>query len=104
MKLDRNINADGKGKYAIIKLRGLDIENNLDVQLALETLEKHQALDWGNTPQTEFFLIRLKDKYAEAALLGYASAANFDDNEYASEIFDMASRAGEKSPWCKKPD
>lgn len=114
MKLDRNINDDGLGKYAIINLRKLDelcghagiFERwTPAVAQALKTLEEVGALEWGRpgTPD-EFFLIKLKDQYAEAGLTGYANEAAKDDAEYAGEVREMASRAGPHSPFCKKPD
>ena len=112
MKLDRNINSNGMGKYALLKLRILDDCRSEGafgkvapaVSGALEILEKNGILDWGNTPQSEFMVIRLKDKYAQAALRAYATEAAHDDTEYANEILEMANRAGPNSPWCKTPD
>ncbi len=54
MKLDRNINPDGRGKYALINLR-----NN--------------TVCWGGDDQ--FFVIKYKDMFASAALHAYAIAA-----------------------------
>jgi glutamine synthetase len=114
MKLDRNITEnDGRGKYAIIKLRELEAyrsDKTFDtytpkIAKALKVLEEAGALDWGNVgTESEFFLIRLKDEYAKAALEAYMVAAAADDAEYAHEIMDMAMRAGPSSPWRKRPD
>lgn len=114
MKLDRNIpENEGRGKYAIIKLRELEAyrsDNTFEtytskISEALKVLEKAGALDWGDVgTESEFFLIRLKDEYAHHALIAYADAANKDDPEYAAEIVDMANRAGPSSSWRKKPD
>jgi hypothetical protein len=114
MKLDRNIpDNDGRGKYAIIKLRALEDcrsdetfhTYSPEIERALKTLQAVGALDWGeNGTESEFFLIRLKDKYAQPALYAYAEAAVADDAEYANEIVDMAKRSGRASPWCKRPD
>ena len=56
MKLDRNINASGRGKYALLKLRKLDdfdpFHKNgtgAKVTAALKTLERAGILDWGGT-------------------------------------------------------
>ncbi len=85
MKLDRNINPDGRGKYALIKLRELYI-------------------DHGDTPDTEFFVIRLKDKYAEAALRAYADAAIIDgESEWGLEVGALAAKAA-AHPNKRKPD
>lgn len=113
MKLDRNINAGGLGKYAILLLRNLETfrapgpfgELAPSIRDAIETLEKAGLIDWGITgTDKEFFLIRLKDKYAAEALSAYAFEARKDDVEYADEISDMAERAGPNSPFCKRPD
>lgn len=113
MKLDRNINANGRGKYALLKLRMLDDftdpsdpfqEVAKPIADAIATLDRAGILDWGNTPETEFFLMRLKDKYAGSGLYGYANAAHIDDPEYAEEIEGLARRAGPTNPFCKKPD
>jgi glutamine synthetase len=115
MKLDRNIKAnEGRGKYALVLLRDIAAEDDgkpfggipKDLEQALRTLEQYKVIDYGFTgTDREFFLIRLKDKYAAAALHAYASAAQADgEEEYSREITDMADRAGPNSPWCKKPD
>ena len=115
MKLDRNINDNLRGKYALLKLRKLDdfVDvadpfKTLDPKIAgaLETLEKAGVLDWGAAgTEAEFMVIRLKDKYARKALAEYAQAAADDGEvEYATEIMDMALRSGAFSPWCQKPD
>lgn len=116
MKLDRNINGNRRGKYALLKLRRLtEIEawdggdgEALDRQAVIDAialLERAGILDWGYAgTEAEFMLIRLKDRYARQALKAYAECAQIDDPEYAAEIFAMADRAGACSPWCKKPD
>jgi hypothetical protein len=114
MKLDRNLSDNGgRGKYALLKLRQLTLyQSNKtferfspEIERAISLLEHEGILDWGETStENEFFVIRLKDKYAPPALYAYAEAAMTDDAEYASEIVDMAKRAGPLSPWCKVPD
>lgn len=111
MKLDRNINQDGRGKYAILQLRKLATYEPAEtfgksaVMDAVALLDKEGLIDWGQTgTEREFFLIRLKDKYARAALCAYADKAVHDDAEYAEEIMEMACRAGPSSPFCKRPD
>lgn len=110
MKLDRNINADKTGKYALIKLRLLtnrdremtDAEYEA-IQKAINTLDAFGAISWGNSPDTEFFVIRLKDKYAAPALGAYAFAAWEDDQEYGMEVLNLAKIASE-CPIKRKPD
>ena len=92
MRLDRNIppvppNTKPSGKYALIKLRVAKPTIYTDLQQALIPLK---ALDMGDTDDTHFFVIRLKDKYAAPALLAYAEAAAKDDPEYAAEIMELA--------------
>jgi hypothetical protein len=114
MKLDRNINSNGRGKYALLKLRKLDEFTAVDdpfqkvapaIVKAMAVLEGAGIIDWGIAgTEAEFMVIRLKDKYAGEALGAYAAAAVSDDPEYAGEIRDMADRAGPNNPWCKTPD
>lgn len=116
MKLDRNIEGnEGRGKYALIKLR--DVEGFRGdgpfagcgaVGDALRVLENAGVIEWG-APRTkgEFFVIKLRDQYAQAALKAYADAVAADrngDDDYCGEIRDLADRAGTSSPFCKRPD
>lgn len=110
MKLDRNIEGnEGRGKYALLKMREIPAALSTlradDIKQAIERLEDMDVLDWGTKgSESEFFVIRLKDKYAEAALLAYARAAAQDNPEWAEQVAEMASRAGEHHPDCKQPD
>lgn len=111
MKLDRNVNSDGRGKYALLKLRALDKASGKELAAAgdaMSTLERLGILDWGNIgTESEFMVMRIKDKYAYKGLMGYLRAVTDDDEpdfEYAQDILEMAKRAGPFSPWCKKPD
>ena len=117
MKLDRNDEGSGRwpgtGKYALVLLR--EVENyrqgtfgELPQKLvdAFETLEELGILDMGavNTP-SEFFVMRLKDRYSKAGLRAYAEAAALDDNmEWSREVQELADRAGIDHPHCKRPD
>ena len=86
MQLDRNINANGYGKYALLNLR-------------------RNKIEWGEVfGPDEFFVVKLKDKYAQAALNAYADAAQSDDPEWAAEIRALADRSGPNHPLCKQPD
>jgi hypothetical protein len=88
MKLDRNITNPRRGKYALIKLRearGID-RQTLDTaarENLCVTLQPSE-IDLGDTEDSDFFVIRLKDKYAYEALRAYGQAA-YDDHqeEYA---------------------
>jgi len=112
MRLDRNVGASGRGKYGIVSNRRLQEllkpGPNADylpqkIASAVKTLEDLGILDWGVTPDTEFFVIKLRDKNASHALLSYARAANIDDPEYANDVFALAQRANDH-PHMKKPD
>jgi hypothetical protein len=87
MKLVRNTTPDGTCKYSLIEHhKGNHIEQGLP------------------GTENEFFVLKLKDKYAQAALNAYVEAVGDDDPEYAAEVKELADRAGEDSPWCKEPD
>lgn len=106
MKMDRNINDGGLGKYAVVNLRKLKPYMNVpEVAEALKVLEAAEALEWGRTGEPdEFFLIKLKDINAEHALIAYADQANITDKEFAGEVYELAQRAGANNPFCKHPD
>lgn len=113
MRLDRNIADNGRGKYALLKLRELDNrmtdgpfrELDPEIAAALQLLTDEGILDDGEAgTSSEFFVIRLRDKYAKAALQAYAAEAATDDPEYAREVSELASRSGLDSPFCKSPD
>lgn len=112
MKLDRNSSTDGTGKYAVVDLReirrigGVKHGHNPDIAAALHILETNGLIEYGGVgTENEFFVIKLKDCYAQNALNGYATTAHLDgEEEYAAEVREMAFRAGPHSPFCKKPD
>lgn len=103
MRLDRNINDDGKGKYALVKIRQQPGPIPFKCHQAVETLEAAGLVDFGRTPDSEFFVIKLRDKYAAPALVSYANAAMADDPEYANDVLVLALRA-QDHPGKKKPD
>lgn len=115
MKLDRNINGDGKGKYALVRLR--DIEPDSEALGLLRRLEELGHLDWGIVGQPdEFFVVKLRDKFAPGALRGYSDAVMDESSkqpdpikaqglaQWAIQVQGMQSRAGDLSPFCKEPD
>jgi len=107
MKLDRNINPSGRGKYALVKMRELtnrEIKSDFSATSAVEALAKKGIVDFGGTPETDFFVIRLKDKYAGAALEAYADSVrkDGDNEEYAKEIYDLALKA--QAMKSRRPD
>ena len=105
MQLDRNTNPSGKGKYALVNLRKIEGDPRTPEAMA-EALKAYPgAIEFGfvGAPD-EFWPIKLKDKYAAAALAAYADAAQADDPEYAQQVRDLLKRAGPNSPFCKAPD
>lgn len=112
MRLDRNA-IESPGKYALIKRRKLTefLESGLtgfkasgDIEQALAVLTDAGILDWCDTPETEAFVMRLKDKYAGGALSAYAISAADDDPEYAADVMRLAQRSGSNHPLCRRPD
>lgn len=101
MKLDRNLSSRHRGKYALIRLR---VDEPIIPLFTPDraTVSRH-AIDYGNTEDSEFFVIRLKDKYAAPALHAYAEAARQDDPEWADEVAALASKAL-NHPSKRKPD
>lgn len=105
MRLDRNTNPTGKGKYALINLRKIQGDPRTPSDMADAIKANPAAIEFGFVgAQDEFWPIKLKDKYAAAALAAYADAAQADDPEYAQQVREMAKRAGPNSPYCKAPD
>ena len=107
MKLDRDINADGEGKYALVSLRKFrDLCKDRAIAAAFDLLRDAGIIEIGAVGTiAEAFPIKLRDKYARVALIAYAGMAHAcGDSEYASAVLQMAERAGPKSPFCKKPD
>src|SRR6266446_1087328 len=117
MKLDRAQGHNAPAKYALIKMRRLTVIESpgfketgpncgvitQEVRAALRTLEAHGILDWCDTPETEAFVIRLKDKHAGGALFEYAKSAFLDDHEYGRDVMDLAKRAGVNHRHCRRP-
>lgn len=87
MRLDRNINADGMGKYRLWD-------------------ERKQAWvdDCGPGQEHEYFVVMLKDIHASAALFAYGQSIAKLDPEFSGEVLDLASRAGPGSLFCQEPD
>ena len=79
MKLDRNTNKDGRGKYALINLRTNQVQ-------------------WGNEgPGEQFFVMKYKDKFTGRALLAYSE-------EVKKESIRLAELSIEYRKSMKKPD
>lgn len=107
MKLDRNENAEGVGKYALINMRryrALPADKAAEAFDLLGRLDAMGIIDKGaKGAEDEFFVIKLRDRYAAPALTAYANAAVDDDKEWATQVLALAARA-ERHPAQKKPD
>lgn len=108
MKLDRDINKNGEGKYGLILLRALrELPRDLQDKAAeaLGTLVRLRVFDAGNKHSpSEFFLIRLKDQFASKALHAYADAAGEEGMfEWMDSVRELANRAA-NHPNQKLPD
>lgn len=130
MRLDRNdvekYGLKTSGKYALVKMRRLKqlAEQTPDswfrtAKAALAMLEEIGVIEYGDKgTKGEFFVLKLRDRCAAAALNAYASECMWhpvgQDNdgrahtasmtEYARDVRELASRAGHLSPFCKEPD
>lgn len=116
MKLDRDINKDGKGKYALVRLRNIN-KGDEAFQL-LQRLHELGHLDWGKVGDPdEFFVIKLRDKFSQPAIVAYADAVMrergkgaYEEHrssgliEYALAVQKLSSRSGILSEFCKEPD
>lgn len=115
MKLDRNVNGDGKGKYALVRLRGIEADS--EAHRLLQRLYELGHLDWGCVgDRDEFFVVKLRDRFAAGAIGGYGSevmkASRREDDrdraralaQWAVEVASMLPRSGELSPYCQEPD
>lgn len=114
MKLDRNIDPHGRGKYALVKMRKLNPilnstildERSLRIAEAFALLSKEGMIHFGDeSPSDQFFVMKYKDKFTHHALSAYAAACeleslsphptdlkikNPDLKEFADEIFKEA--------------
>ncbi len=83
----------------------------------LRRLEDLGHLDWGCVGHhDEFFVVKLRDKYAPGAIKGYADLVMIDSqleidpqrakdlSQWALQVQGMNDRAGSLSPYCKHPD
>lgn len=109
MKLDRNIvGKGGRGKYALVLMRNYpkpDAPELAEVQHALRCLERNGMMDYGEAHgPSEFFLVRLKDRFAQPALQAYADEARMVDPEWAHQVDELTTRAGTANRHCKTPD
>jgi len=106
IKLDRNINEDGKGKYALINLRKIPGPRIINAsQLAAAIEDNPDCVEFGEVgSDNEFFVFKLKDIFAEYALRAYAHSIykyvevenpknKKELIEYAREIYKLSSQS-----------
>lgn len=79
MRLDRNVNSDRGGKYALLKLRNLkkfpNGQKKNQIKYAINVLDKAGLIHWGDEGSDEqFFVMKYKDKFAAPALKAYTKA------------------------------
>jgi hypothetical protein len=98
MKLDRNTNRGGHGKYALVNMRKLiplfEKEENgklttgeLAILQCFRALVMENVISCGNeTPGDQFFVMKYKDKFTAQGLRGYATAI-------ADELKDLTNKA-----------
>ena len=107
MRLDRNIGGDGLGKYALVSLRRLEgLPVGTPQELAAAILARPGAVEYGRPGEPdEFFAVKLRDAHARAALLAYASSVTHGGGsaDYASDVLELAGRAGPRSPHAGRP-
>lgn len=106
MRLDRN-KPLGRGKYALVLMRNVSMihtsySGNVVVVKSQAADPGAKIIDEGRGDD-DFFVIRLKDKFAAPALAAYALAAYPEDPEYALEVLNLAKAAAEH-PAKKIPD
>lgn len=105
MKLDRNINKSGKGKYAVINLRKIPSDPRNAEELANAIKSNPECVEFGVVGEKdEFWLIKLRDRFAKDALIAYADATALFDLEYSEAVREIAFRSGINNPFCKDPD
>ena len=95
MELDRDSNTNGKGKYALIKLREIEGFPQTKEKLSQSVADNPDCIDFGfKGDDSEFFVIRLKDKHATKALIAYLNSVLDDgDLQFANSMYDMINRA-----------
>ena len=104
MRLDRNITNPRRGKYALIKLRLSDLTPDKCLPSCDTVPVETNAIDFGDSQDTDFFVIRLKDRFAAPALEAYAMAAfKAGETEYATDVLRLAFEA-KNHPLKTTPD
>ncbi len=110
MRLVRNTQPDGIGRFAIIRI---DMLTPLEREILILETKKQDAYTINIRPEVielspptseeECFVIKLKDINAPAALHAYADECEKTDPEFALDIRELASRA-ENHPSRPQPE
>lgn len=77
MKLDRNTNKDGKGRYALLKLRLMSKAKVAKLKAFMKAEKIADALVFGDEKpdrSSEFFVVKIDDEFAGFALENYGLA------------------------------
>ncbi len=98
MRLDRNDDYGGLGKYSLINNRMLRAMQGVvdkccwqQISDVLDNLRKAGVLQEGTTDDEAFFVMKVKDIYAGPALMAYAAAAQVGrEYEYARDVAHLA--------------
>ncbi len=106
MKLDRNTNRGGRGKYALVNMRKLIpmlereelkevLPLHIQMQLdAFKVLLRNGIITLGNeTPGDQFFVMKYKDKFTAAGLRGYAWEVRREADKEEGRIHPEASKS-----------
>ena len=100
MRLKRNTNRTGWGKYAVVNLDKLaKLEEGMDgpadqARQAIGRLETLGILTFGKEGSgDEFFVLKLKDIFASSTLTHYAGRAGAYDQEYGKDVRALAVRS-----------
>lgn len=102
----RAVNPNGRCKYALVrldKIPGTHIPSDAEIAAAIMA---NPGIVEHSIPgsKDEFLAIKLKDAFSYSAIAAYAEAAKPIDAQYASDIFEVAMRAGPNHPLCHIPD
>lgn len=110
MKLIRNTTETGVCKYALIRLDKIqeqlpEGQNVTPPRILAAPEDLVGYIEFGlPKEEDEFFVIKLKDINAYAALKAYAANAALTDPELGKEVDELANRAGVNNPYVKIRD
>lgn len=88
MRLDRNISKFGMGKYALVLLRHLPVAAPKLLSFLDENGIEPEVIDFGNTEDSEFFVIRLRDRFAAPLEVVEGRLATDVRTKFGSVVFD----------------